>query len=71
MAKINTKLLINFMKENNMSQKEFAKFCNISLYCTRKLLSGACNINIQTLFNVCLSTKLSSDDILCRIKKEG
>lgn len=48
----NTKLIKNYMRENNLSKKSFCKVCNISPLTLDKILNQKTNIRILAIFKI-------------------
>ena len=49
---LNPKPAIDYMIENKLSKKEFAKLCGITLYQLEKLLNGDKTLNVPSLLAV-------------------
>ena len=64
MAKINSKLIEDYMKENNLTAGHFAEKCGVSTYIIKKMLSGKCPKTPSPLIKVCLLTEIKADDLL-------
>lgn len=63
MTKINSKLLEDFMKENNLTSSQFAQNCNISAYKINQIMSGKCYIKVDTIVKICSYTKIKANDL--------
>lgn len=50
--KIRINLIKFFMRENNLSKKDFCKLCNISIRTLNKLFENDHNFGIQNLVNI-------------------
>ena len=51
MRKYNLDLIENFLKENNLSKKEFAKMCGLSVKTVDRIYAGK-NIKMATLIKI-------------------
>lgn len=75
----NSKIILDYIKDNKITKREFCKKCNISLYILNKLLCGNVNkIKIRVLYRLCLLLNVKSNDIIkftkwgvVNLKKEG
>lgn len=59
------KILIGFMEKYHFTQKDFAKFCGISVSTMRKFLNndwGSCRPSIA--YKICKATGFKSHDIM-------
>ncbi|MGN1200699.1 MAG: helix-turn-helix domain-containing protein [Candidatus Caccovivens sp.] len=60
----NKEILENFMKEHNLTKKQFAKFCEISVTTLNKLLSeNVGNLRMDTMHNLLKHLKVSAKDL--------
>lgn len=50
--KINTDLIISYLKENHISKKDFSKLCKTSVYTLNKILNGYTNFSIMILIRI-------------------
>ncbi len=49
---INTKLIIEFISNNNLTKHKFCKECKISYYILKKMLSNNLHFRITSLFRI-------------------
>lgn len=49
---IKTELIYNFIKQNNLSKRQFSKLCKISPNTLNKIMSNCKNFNIVSLFKI-------------------
>ena len=66
-AKINTKLIDDYIKDNNLSKKEFCKLCGISQQILRKILRNQQNFYMTALFKVARTFKLHIHELFIRV----
>ena len=66
-ARINTKLIEDYIKDNNLSKKEFCKICGISQQILRKILRNQQNFYITALFKVARTLKLHIHELFIRV----
>ncbi|MGN1200777.1 MAG: transcriptional regulator [Candidatus Caccovivens sp.] len=59
----NTKLLTDFMKERNLSKKQLAKLCDISVYSLNQIFNMK-NVSAKVAYKICLVTKIKLDDLI-------
>lgn len=69
--KINTEYLKNYIKKEHLTQKQFAKACDVSLSSVRKLLAGQSNISIQIILKILLVTNLKCELLISEEKSEN
>lgn len=65
-TKINTKLIENYMYDNNLSKKEFCKLCELSQAILRKILRNQKNYRITALFKVAKLLKAHICDLFIK-----
>lgn len=61
---VNTKIIYDYMKENNLNKKEFAKRCNINIKTLRKVLTGFNNISVLVIYKLLVILKAKSRDFI-------
>lgn len=61
---VNTKIIYDYMKENNVNKKEFAKRCDINIKTLRKVLTGFDNINFFIIYKLLIVLKVKSKDFI-------
>ena len=65
----NSKLLVDFIKKNNLSKTQFCKECGITLYALNKLLGPhADKTRIPVILKVACYTNIKVDDFTMRSK---
>ena len=65
MSKLNSQLLKHYMKKYNLTQKQMARHCDVSVFTIQKILSGRGILMGDTLVKICKATKIKCDDLLC------
>ena len=60
---VNSQLLVDYLKSNHLSKKDFAVKCGISLFKLEGFLKGN-NVGSLTLYQICKYTKISADDLV-------
>lgn len=60
---VNTKLIFDFMKQNNLSKKQFSERCGISVGCLNRFLSGQ-SILSSKLRKIILALGVKAKDLL-------
>jgi len=45
--KTNSQIILNYMKKHSLTQKQFAKRCNISITTLQKVLKGSADISMR------------------------
>lgn len=63
-TKVNTELIDNYRKENNLTVKQFCKKCDITKYAYYKFMKSQLNIPISILYNIVVTTNLYCKDLL-------
>lgn len=62
---INTKLIEDYMKENNLTKKQFAELCHFSTSTLQRILNGKeSNYRYDVLRNLLLVLKVKSVDLI-------
>lgn len=58
---INTDLVFNYLKENNLTKTQFCKLCKITSSTLNKVLNNKHNLKLRTLFKIArqLNVKIS------------
>ncbi len=61
----NSKITLDYIKDNKITKREFCKKCNISLYILNKLLCGNVNkIKISVLYNLCVILNVKAANLI-------
>ena len=61
----NSKIILDYIKDNKITKREFCKKCNISLYILNKLLCGNVNkIKISVLYNLCVILNVKAANLI-------
>lgn len=61
---IKTELITNYIRQNNLTVKEFCKQCQISQKTYYRIMNGETKIRIITMYKILVQTKILCDDIL-------
>ena len=61
---IKTELIMNYIKNNNLTKKEFCKQCNISIYILNKILNYKTNIRITAFIKIAELLKIHMYELL-------
>ena len=61
---INTKLIDNFLKENNLSKTQFCKLCNISLQTLKNVYLSNNKISVKPIVKLALTMKVRLKDLI-------
>ena len=64
MIVINAEIINDFIKNNNLIKKRFAKECNISTYMLRKIYNYENNIRVGVLYKLAKYLKISANILL-------
>jgi len=67
--KINIDLIKQFMKENNLSKRRFAKQCGVLDCAIARLLNGKTNMRVYTIYKVAKGMDLFLKDMFEEIDK--
>lgn len=65
---INSNIIYDYLRKNNLSVKKFCKICNISYYQFHKMLTNISGVYSNVLFNVCKTMNIKLKDLIS-IKK--
>lgn len=52
-VKFNQKIVLDYIKSNNLTKKEFCKRCEITYYSLAKFLNNSRNLNIRVIIKIC------------------
>ena len=63
---INVNLILDFIKRNKLTKKDFCKNANISVYHLNKIISsnGKCNINAIVVVKIAIYIKMKMADLV-------
>ena len=61
---VNTKIIYDYMKENNLNKKQFSERCGFCVKTLNKLLKGFDNISLFVLFNLLAVLNVRSKDLI-------
>lgn len=64
MARFRTEPIADYIKQNNLTIKEFCKRCEISSGTYYKFMSGTTDINIRIIYRILKETNLRCQDLL-------
>ncbi len=64
MARFRTEPIKDYIKQNNLTIKEFCKRCEISFGTYYKFMSGTTNINIRIVYRILKETNFRCKDLL-------
>ena len=67
MYQFNIELISMYIKDNNLSKKEFCKKCNVSMYALNKIYSGDLHISVKTWIKIADFLKVDIFEVLKRI----
>ena len=61
---INKQIIKDFMKENHLTQKQFAEKCNLSVRLIQTLLNGECpNLRFDTLMKLLSTLQVNCSEL--------
>ena len=61
---VKTEKILNFIKENKLTKREFAEKCGINVWNLRKVLSGQTNFDVVYLFKIAKFMKIQVWELL-------
>ena len=61
---VKTEKILNFIKENKLTKREFAEKCGINVWNLRKVLSGNANFDAVYLFKIAKFMKVQISRLL-------
>lgn len=65
---VNIELIENYIAKNNITKKQFAKICQISLQDLTKVLDNHSDFSIDLLFNIAKTMQIQIKDIFNKNK---
>lgn len=64
---INTKIIKDYMEQNNLTKKAFCKKAGISGYSLNKVFKGDLNIDIVILFKIAFAMDIHIKDMFAKV----